>query len=431
MSKFDIDRIRSDFPIFNNKSLVYLDSAATTQKPKQVIDAVSDFYSNYNANVHRGIYELSMRATEAYHSARLKVANLINASDWRSIVFTGGTTESINLVAYSWARKNLHKGDEILITEMEHHSNIVPWQLVSEEIGAILKYIQINTDGTLDLSNINELINDRTKLVSIIHQSNVFGTINPIKKIINRAKHVGAITVIDAAQSIPHSPVDVKDLNCDFLAFSGHKMLGPTGIGVLYGKTELLESMSPFMGGGDMINSVTMSESTWNDIPYKFEAGTPNIAQAIGLGAAIDYINKIGLTNIHDYVEHLLNIALEKLQTIDELEIYGHKTGKNSSVISFNLDGVHPHDLTQFLDQDGIAVRAGHHCAQPIMDKIEKRSVLLLSVGKLFFLPVITEVYADYPIVMKLDMKWKMVTVSVQFMLKQMQSSTRRDMELE
>jgi len=379
MNNFDINKIRSDFPIFDDKSLVYLDSAATTQKPKQVIDAVSDFYSNYNANVHRGIYELSMKATEAYHSARQKVADFINAHDWRSIVFTGGTTESINLVAYSWARKNLKNCDEILITEMEHHSNIVPWQLVADEIGIILKYIPINTNGTLDLSGLDNLISENTKLVSVIHQSNVFGTINPIKELINHAKKVGALTFIDAAQSIPHSHVDVQDLDCDFLAFSGHKMLGPTGIGVLYGKTELLNSMTPFMGGGDMINSVTMTESTWNDIPYKFEAGTPNIAQAIGLGAAIDYISEIGLTNIHDYVKHHLNIAIEKLQMVDGLTIYGHKVGESSSVISFNLEGVHPHDLAQFLDQDGIAVRAGHHCAQPIMDKLGVSSTIRAS----------------------------------------------------
>ena len=379
MSNFDINKIRSDFPIFSDKSLVYLDSAATTQKPQQVIDAVSYFYSNYNANVHRGIYELSMKATEAYEFARQNIAKFINAPDWRSIVFTGGTTESINLVAYSWARKNLQKGDEILITEMEHHSNIVPWQLVAKEIGIILKYIPVNIDGTLDLANLDELITNKTKLVSVIHQSNVFGTINPIKKIINRAKQVGAITVIDAAQSIPHGHVDVQDLDCDFLAFSGHKMLGPTGIGVLYGKTGLLDSMPPFMGGGDMINSVTMTESTWNDIPYKFEAGTPNIAQAIGLGAAIDYINEIGLTNINNYVKHLLKNALEKLQTIDGLTIYGHQVGESSSVISFNLESVHPHDLAQFLDQDGIAVRAGHHCAQPIMDKLGVSSTIRAS----------------------------------------------------
>ncbi|MFC1536080.1 aminotransferase class V-fold PLP-dependent enzyme [Candidatus Neomarinimicrobiota bacterium] len=375
----DINKIRSDFPIFADKSLVYLDSAATTQKPKQVINAVSDFYSNYYANVHRGIYELSMRATEAYHSARLKVANLINVSDWRSIVFTSGTTESINLVAYSWARKNLKNGDEILITEMEHHSNIVPWQLVAQETGVKLKYIPINTDGTLDQSNIDELITNKTKLVSVIYQSNVFGTINPIKDIIVKARSVNALTFIDAAQSIPHSHIDVQDLNCDFLAFSGHKMLGPTGIGVLYGKPELLDSMIPFMGGGDMINSVTMTESTWNDIPYKFEAGTPKIAQAIGLGAAIDYINGIGLTNIQDYVKHLLIIALDKLRIIDGLTIYGHQVGKSSSVISFNLDGVHPHDLAQFLDQYGIAVRAGHHCAQPIMDRLGVSSTIRAS----------------------------------------------------
>ncbi|MEE8341696.1 MAG: cysteine desulfurase, partial [Candidatus Neomarinimicrobiota bacterium] len=379
MSNFDINKIRSDFPIFNNRSLVYLDSAATTQKPKKVIDSVSDFYSNYNANVNRGIYELSTKATEAFNSVRQKIANFINASDWRSIIFTGGTTESINLVAYSWARKNIHENDEILITEMEHHSNIVPWQLVAEETGAKLKYIPIKINGTLDLNDLDDLITHKTKLVSIIHQSNVFGTINPIKTIIDRAKKVRAITFIDAAQSIPHSQVDVQKLGCDFLAFSGHKMLGPTGSGVLYGKTDLLDSMSPFMGGGDMIKSVTMTKSTWNDIPFKFEAGTPNIAQAIGLGAAIDYINEIGISQIHEYGKYLLNIALEKLRAIDGLEIYGHQVGDNSSVISFNLRDIHPHDLAQFLDQDGIAVRAGHHCAQPIMDKLGVSSTIRAS----------------------------------------------------
>lgn len=379
MSKLDIDKIRSDFPIFADKSLVYLDSAATTQKPKKVIDAVSDFYSNYYANVHRGIYDLSIKATEAYHSARQKVADFINASDWRSIVFTGGTTESINLVAYSWARKNLNTDDEILITEMEHHSNIVPWQLIAKDTGAKLKYIPINMDGTLDLNNIDNLITNRTKLVSVIHQSNVFGTINPIKEIINHAKKVNALTFIDAAQSVPHSRIDVQDLDCDFLAFSGHKMLGPTGIGVLYSKTELLDSMTPFMGGGDMISSVTMCESTWNDIPYKFEAGTPKIAQAIGLGAAIDYINSIGIEKIYEHEQSLLKIALNKLKSIDGLKIYGHQGGENGAVISFNLEGVHPHDLAQFLDQDGIAVRAGHHCAQPIMDKLGVSSTIRAS----------------------------------------------------
>ncbi|MCJ7802608.1 MAG: cysteine desulfurase, partial [Candidatus Marinimicrobia bacterium] len=258
-------------------------------------------------------------------------------------------------------------------------SNIVPWQLVAEKTGVKLKYIPINTDGTLDQSNIDELITNKTKLVSVIHQSNVFGTINPIKEIINKAKQVGAITVIDAAQSIPHSHIDVQDLDCDFLAFSGHKMLGPTGIGVLYGKTELLESMPPFMGGGDMINSVTMTESTWNDIPYKFEAGTPKIAQAIGLGAAIDYINNIGINYIDEYLQNLTSLALEKLKLVEGVEIYGHQKGKSGSVISFNLKDVHPHDLAQFLDQDGIAVRAGHHCAQPIMDKLGVSSTIRAS----------------------------------------------------
>lgn len=370
MSKIDINKIRNDFPVFEDDTLVYLDSAATTQKPKYVIDAISEFYSHSYANVHRGIYNLSTKATEAYHNARVKVQNFINAKDWRSIVFTRGTTESINLVAHSWGKHNLQAGDEILITEMEHHSNIVPWQLLADKTAIILKYIPINDDGTLDLSKIDSLITENTKLVSIIHQSNVFGTINSIKEIIAKAKQVGAITLIDAAQSIPHSKIDVQELDCDLLAFSGHKMLGPTGIGILYGKTEILESMEPFMGGGDMISSVTMSESTWNDVPYKFEAGTPNIAQTVGFGAAIDYLNGIGLDNIEKYLQELKGYTLEKLNEVNGITIYGHNDTESGSVISFNLDGVHPHDLAQFLDQDNIAVRAGHHCAQPIMDKL-------------------------------------------------------------
>ncbi len=380
MSNLNINKIRNDFPIFkNNKSLIYLDSAATTQKPQQVIDSISNFYSTNYANVHRGIYDLSIKATEAYHSARLKVAQFINAKDWQSVIFTKGTTESINLVAYSWGRQNIKKGDEILITEMEHHSNIVPWQILAKSTEATIKYIPINNDGTLDLNNIDDLFTKQTKLVSVIHQSNVFGTINPIQEIIRKAKNVGALTLVDAAQSVPHNSVDVQDLDCDFLAFSGHKMLGPTGIGVLYGKKDHLETMDPFLGGGDMINSVTMAESTWNDIPYKFEAGTPNFAQAIGLGAAIDYINYIGIDRIDKYLQNLTATALEKLSSIEGIEIYGHQKGKNGSVISFNLDGVHPHDLAQFLDQDGIAVRAGHHCAQPIMDKLGVSSTIRAS----------------------------------------------------
>lgn len=379
MSKLDVNKIRTDFPVFQDKSLIFLDSAATTQKPQQVIDAISEFYSHSYANVHRGIYNLSIKATEAYHGARLKAQQFVNAKDWQSIVFTKGATESINLVAYSWGRQNLAQGDEILISEMEHHSNIVPWQLIAKEVGAIIKYIPINTNGTLDLSNLNTLISDKTKIVSIIHQSNVFGTINPIKDIIKQAHAFGAITLIDAAQSAPHDIIDVQDLECDFLALSGHKMLGPTGIGILYGKTGLLEQMEPFLGGGDMINSVTLQESTWNDIPYKFEAGTPNIAQAVGFGAAIDYLNQIGMQNISAYLHELKSYAIEQLKSIEGLEIYGHNDNHSSSVISFNLADVHPHDLAQFLDQDNIAVRAGHHCAQPIMDKLGISSTIRAS----------------------------------------------------
>lgn len=379
MSKLDVNKIRSDFPVFQDQSLVYLDSAATTQKPHQVIDAISEFYSHSYANVHRGIYNLSLKATEAYHSARLKIQKFINAKDWQSIIFTRGTTESINLVAHSWGRKNLNTGDEILITEMEHHSNIVPWQLIAEDCGAIIKYIPINQDGTLDLSDLGTLVSDKTKLVSIIHQSNVFGTINPINEIINKAKKVGAITLIDAAQSAPHDTLDVQDMDCDFLALSGHKMLGPTGIGILYGKLDIIEGMEPFMGGGDMINSVTMSKSTWNDVPYKFEAGTPNIAQAVGFGAAIDYLDQLGMQNISEYLQDLKLYALTQLKALDGIKVYGHTKNKSSSVISFNLQDVHPHDLAQFLDQDNIAVRAGHHCAQPVMDKLGISSTIRAS----------------------------------------------------
>jgi len=379
MSKIDFKKIRADFPIFKNNDLIYFDSAATTQKPQKVIDAVSNFYSKNYANVHRGLYKLSAQATEKYHSARLKVANLINAKDWRSIIFTNGTTEAINLVAHSWGKQNLTEGYEILITEMEHHSNIVPWQLIAQETGAALKYIPINKNGTLEIEYLDKLLTEKTKLVSIIHKSNVFGTINSINKIFEKAKSVNAVTLIDAAQSISHLPINVQDLDCDFLAFSGHKMLGPTGIGVLYGKKELLETMEPFMGGGDMINSVTMQESTWNDIPYKFEAGTPNMAQAIGLGAAIDYLNDLGIENVDKQLNYLTKVALDKLRIMDDLEIYGHISDDCGSVISFNLKNVHSHDLAQFLDQENIAVRAGHHCAQPIMDKLDVSSTVRAS----------------------------------------------------
>ena len=367
---FDVKNIRRDFPIFANQpdNFVYLDSSATTLKPQSVIDAVAGYYSKYSANVHRSIYAIGEEATAEYEGSRLKVAKLINANT-KSIIFTRGTTESINLVAYTWARKNIKAGDEILLTEMEHHSNLIPWQLCAQETGAILKHIPFNEDGTLDLSDPEKWFTHKTKLVSVIHQSNVFGTVNPIKDIIKIAHDVGAIVLVDAAQSVPHQTVDVQDMDCDFLAFSGHKMLGPTGVGVLYGKPELLEAMPPFLGGGEMIRTVSLNDSTWNDIPWKFEAGTPNIAQAIGLGAAVDYINQIGMETIHNREQELLNYALEKMQEIPGINIYG-AAQKRGAVISFNVDNIHPHDLAQFLDYDGIAIRAGHHCAQPIMKKL-------------------------------------------------------------
>ena len=366
----DVKNIREDFPIFTERddNFVYLDSSATTLKPQTVIDAVADYYSKYSANVHRSIYSIGEKATAEYEGSRKKVADLINA-DYHSVIFTRGTTESINLVAYAWARNNLKPGDEILLTEMEHHSNLIPWQICSQETGAVLKHIPFDENGELELSQHEKLFTDKTKLVSIIHQSNVFGTVNPIKDIIKLAKSVSAVTLIDAAQSVPHQKVDVQDLDCDFLAFSGHKMLGPTGVGVLYGKPEILEEMPPFMGGGEMIRTVSLNESTWNDIPWKFEAGTPNIAQAIGLGSAIDYINEIGLDKIHEHEQDILTYALEKMQKIPEVNIYG-SADERGAVISFNLKNIHPHDLSQLLDNDGIAIRAGHHCAQPIMKKL-------------------------------------------------------------
>ncbi len=366
----NVKNIREDFPIFTERddNFVYLDSSATTLKPQTVIDAVADYYSKYSANVHRSIYSIGEKATEKYEGSRSKVAKLINANS-NSIIFTRGTTESINLVAYTWARKNLKSGDEILLTEMEHHSNLIPWQICSQETGAVLKFIPFNEDGTLDLSDPEKWFTNKTKLVAVIHQSNVFGTVNPIKDIIKLAKGVCAVTLIDAAQSVPHQKVDIQDLDCDFLAFSGHKMLGPTGVGVLYGKPEILEEMPPFMGGGEMIRTVSLNESTWNDIPWKFEAGTPNIAQAIGLGSAIDYINEIGLDKIHEHEQDILTYALEKMQKIPEVNIYG-SADERGAVISFNLKNIHPHDLSQLLDNDGIAIRAGHHCAQPIMKKL-------------------------------------------------------------
>ena len=367
----DIDQIRNDFPAYRKKdgNFIYLDSASTSQKPEFVIDAISSYYSSYAANIHRALYEIGEKATDKYEKVREKVKQFINVPDSHVVIFTGGTTESINLIAYSWGSNNLSNGDQILITEMEHHSNIVPWQLLCSRSNASLNYIPIKKDGTLELGKLKENILPKTKLISLTHQSNVFGTINPLNNIIDEAKKIGAITVIDGAQAVPHIKVDIKKLGCDFYAFSGHKMLGPTGVGVLIARKNILEKIDPFMGGGEMINSVNMYESTWNEVPWKFEAGTPNIAQVIGLGAAIDYIQKIGIENIHQHEQELLHYGLDLLDQNKDVTLYG-KADNRGAVIPFNLENIHPHDLAKFLDTDGICIRAGHHCAQPIMNKL-------------------------------------------------------------
>ena len=367
----DVKNIKNDFPIFKSKekNFIYLDSASTSQKPQSVIDSVSSYYDSYSANIHRALYEIGEKATDKYESVREKVRQFMNVPDSHSIIFSSGTTESINLIAYAWGTKNLNKDDHILITEMEHHSNLIPWQLLSSRSNASLDYILLNNDGTLELESLEKKILSKTKIISVSHQSNVFGTINPINKIIDEAKKVGAITVIDGAQAVPHMKVDIENLGCDFYAFSGHKMLGPTGVGVLIGRKTILEKMDPFMGGGEMINTVTMEKSTWNDVPWKFEAGTPNIAQVIGLGAAIDYIEKIGIENIHQHEQGLLKYGLEILSQNENIVLYGNPEIRGA-VIPFNVKNVHPHDLAKFLDTDGICIRAGHHCTQPIMNRL-------------------------------------------------------------
>ena len=367
----DVKNIKNDFPTFKSKekNFIYLDSASTSQKPQSVIDSVSSYYDSYSANIHRALYEIGEKATDKYESVREKVRKFMNVPDSHSIIFSSGTTESINLIAYAWGTKNLNNDDHILITEMEHHSNLIPWQLLSSRSNASLDYILLNNDGTLELESLEKKILSKTKIISVSHQSNVFGTINPINKIIDEAKKVGAITVIDGAQAVPHMKVDIENLGCDFYAFSGHKMLGPTGVGVLIGRKTILEKMDPFMGGGEMINTVTMEKSTWNDVPWKFEAGTPNIAQVIGLGAAIDYIEKIGIENIHQYEQGLLKYGLEILSQNENIVLYGNPEIRGA-VIPFNVKNVHPHDLAKFLDTDGICIRAGHHCTQPIMNRL-------------------------------------------------------------
>ena len=373
---YDVEKIRKDFPILSNtvfdKPLIYLDNAATSQKPRQVIEALVDYYENSNANVHRGVHHLSQQATDLYEGARNKVANFINASDPDEIVWTRSTTESINLVAYTWANQNIGPGDEIVVSPMEHHSNLVPWQKVTKAKGATLRILPLGPDASLDLVDIDEYINSRTKLLAIAHMSNGVGTINPVKQLAAKAKKYGATVLIDAAQSAPHMPVDVVDLDCDFLALSGHKMLGPTGIGVLYGRRELLDQMDPFMTGGEMVLEVWYDRATWNDLPMKFEAGTPNIAGAVALGAAVDYLQEIGMEDIRAHEIQLTQYAFNAFKELEEeLEIFGPRDPqKRGGILSFNANTVHPHDLGTFLDRDGIAVRTGHHCTMPLMREL-------------------------------------------------------------
>jgi cysteine desulfurase / selenocysteine lyase len=367
--------IRQDFPLLarevHGKPLVYLDSTASSQKPRTVIEVMATYYQSYNANVHRGVYEISEEATAAMEKARVKVARFIHARQSKQVIFTRNTTESINLVAYSWGNTNLSAGDLIILTEMEHHSNLVPWQLLAQRTGVRLEFIPVSDDGQLRLDVYEQLLKEQPKLVAFTHMSNVLGTINPAQEMIAQAHAAGAIVLLDAAQSVPHLPVDVQALDVDFLCFSAHKMLGPTGIGVLYGKKALLESMPPFMGGGDMIRTVHLRESTWNDLPWKFEAGTPAIAEAIGFGAAIDYLSTLSMTWVRQHECEVTAYALEQLQQIPGLRVYGpNAIALRGGVISFTLGDIHPHDLASILDQEvGVAIRAGHHCAQPLMER--------------------------------------------------------------
>ena len=372
---YDVDRIRADFPILDVEiypgvPLVYLDSAASSQKPAAVIAAMDEYYRQYHANVHRGVHRLSELATNAYESARGRIATFIGAPSADEIVFVGNATEAFNLVAYSWGRQHVSAGDEILLTEMEHHANIVPWQMLAQEVGAVIRYLPVREDGKLALENLGDYLTERTRLFSFTGASNVLGTINPVRELVDAAHAVGALTMVDAAQLIPHMPVDVEVLNCDFLAFSSHKMCGPTGIGVLYGKRELLEAMPPFMGGGDMIRRVTFDGFVPNEIPWKFEAGTPRIAEAVGLGAAVDYLDSIGMEAIHAHELSITNYALELLNEIPGLSLLGPPAGARGGLASFTMQGIHPHDIAEILDKDGIAIRAGHHCAMPLHQKL-------------------------------------------------------------
>ena len=370
--QIDVAKLREDFPVLSRKvygkPLVYLDNAATSQKPRSMIQTLTEYYEGYNSNVHRGVHALSMEATDRFEEARQKVADFINAENSESIIWTRGTTEAINLVVNTWAQDQIGPGDEIVLTQMEHHSNLVPWQKVAADTGASLKFLPLGDDGNLDLTDVDSIITTRTKLVAMVHGSNSIGTINPVKELAAKARAVGAAVLVDGAQSVPHMPVDVNDLDCDFLAFSGHKMLGPTGIGVLYVKRDVLETMEPFLRGGEMVLEVWFDRASWNDLPMRFEAGTPNIAGAIGLGAAIDYLNDLGMDGVRRHEMELTAYALNAFQELEELDVYGPRdVSQRGGIVSFYSSDVHAHDLGTFLDREGVAIRTGHHCNMPLM----------------------------------------------------------------
>ena len=370
--RIDVAKLREDFPILSRqvygKPLVYLDNAATSQKPRSMIQTLTEYYEGYNSNVHRGVHALSMEATDRFEEARQKVADFINAENSESIIWTRGTTEAINLVANTWGQDQVGPGDEIVLTQMEHHSNLVPWQKVAADTGASLKFLPLGDDGNLDLTDVDSIITPRTKLLAMVHGSNSIGTINPVKELAAKARAVGAGVLVDGAQSVPHMPVDVQDLDCDFLAFSGHKMLGPTGIGVLYVKRDVLETMEPFLRGGEMVLEVWFDRASWNDLPMRFEAGTPNIAGAIGLGTAIDYLNGLGMDAVRRHEMELTEYALNAFQELEEVDVYGPRdVSQRGGIVSFHSSDVHAHDLGTFLDREGVAIRTGHHCNMPLM----------------------------------------------------------------